>query len=821
MYSNLRLLDSTNRPKELVDRAIELGLAGIAITDHESLGCHIELDRLQEEYKDKYPDFKIVRGNEIYLTDNRDMGQYYYHFILVALDGQGHKMLRELSSTAWINSYFDRGMERVPTLKSEVEAVVKKYGKGHLHGSAACLAGEINHNLNLMIQAETIGDTVTAQECHDRIITFVQWCKSVFGEDFTLEVAPGRSEEQLAVNTRMSALSRAFGVPIVIGTDAHYLRKEDRFVHKAFLNSKDGEREVDSFYEYTYLQSEDEIRENLEGTGLDYEELCRNSMAIYNKCQYYTLQRNQHVVQVDVPFFPKEPPQEHRYDTSKYPVLDRLTHSDNLQERYWVNACQEALEDKDLVNDTYLSRLEKEADIMTVVGEKLGTCIFAYPNFLQHYMDLIWECGSPIGAGRGSAGAGLNHYLLGLVQVDPLKHDFMYERFLNKDRLELPDVDIDVSPSLRPKILDRIREERGGPLTCVQVCTYGTISTKAAIKSAFRGYRSVECPNGIDLDEAEYVSSLVPSERGFIWSLHDCFFGNEEKDRKPIKEFIKEINKYDGLKDILLNIENLISQRGIHASGVCFYDKDDPFDEACFMKAKDGSIITQWSLHPQEAAGSTKYDFLVTEQMDIIAQCIQELKDHGKIDKNLTLRQAYDKYIHPDVLPMEDKKLWDAIDGTNIVALFQLNSQVGSQTVKKLLPRNIKTLNDCNGIMRLMAGDDGVMPTDRYADMKAHPEKWEAEMDAAGLTPQEKSVIKEYVSCGVLIDQESLMRIVMDDRVCGFSLSESNATRKIVAKKHMDEIPTLHQKILDRATSPAMGKYVWFLMQPSMGYSFD
>lgn len=237
--------------------------------------------------------------------------------------------------------------------------------------------------------------------------------------------------------------------------------------------------------------------------------------------------------------------------------------------------------------------------------------------------------------------------------------------------------------------------------------------------------------------------------------MHDCFFGNEEKGRKPIKEFIKEIDKYEGLRDILLSIENLISQRGIHASGVCFYDKDDPFDEACFMKAKDGSIITQWSLGPQEAAGSTKYDFLVTEQMDIIAQCIQELKDHGKIDPNLTLRQAYDKYIHPDVLPMGDKKLWDAIDNTNIVALFQLNSQVGSQTVKKLLPRDIKTLNDCNGIMRLMAGDDGVMPTDRYADLKAHPEKWEAEMDAAGLTLQEKSVIKEYVSCGVLIDQES------------------------------------------------------------------
>lgn len=348
-------------------------------------------------------------------------------------------MLRELSSTAWINSYFDRGMERVPTLKSEVEAVVKKYGKGHLHGSAACLAGEINHNLNLMIQAETIGDTVTAQECHDRIVTFVQWCKSVFGEDFTLEVAPGKSEEQLAVNTRMSALSRAFGMPIVIGTDAHYLRKEDRFVHKAFLNSKDGEREVDSFYEYTYLQNEDEIRENLEGTGLDYEELCRNSMAIYSKCQYYTLQRNQHVPEVKVPNVPKEDKDSHFYSPQKYPTLDYLTHSDNPQERYWISFCQKALNDKGLNNTKYLERLEEEADTNKVIGNKLGTCMFAYPIFLQHYIDLFWECGSTVGCGRGSACAGLSHYLLGVTQLDPIVNDLPYWRYSNKERVELGD----------------------------------------------------------------------------------------------------------------------------------------------------------------------------------------------------------------------------------------------------------------------------------------------------------------------------------------------------------------------------------------------
>lgn len=216
-----------------------------------------------------------------------------------------------------------------------------------------------------------------------------------------------------------------------------------------------------------------------------------------------------------------------------------------------------------------------------------------------------------------------------------------------------------------------------------------------------------------------------------------------------------------------------------------------------------------------------KHAILVTQQIDIMAQCIQLLQKNGKIEPELTLRQAYDKYVSPEALPITDDKLWNAVDSTNVLALFQLVSQVGSQTVKKLLPRDIETLNDCNGIMRLMADDSGESPTDRYVRIMNHPEQWGEEMKDYGLTQKEQDTIKKYVRNGVLIDQETLMRIVMDKDVCGFSLKESNALRKTVAKKHMNEIPLQHQKILDRAASPAMGKYIWFLLQPSMGYSFD
>ena len=602
-YSNIRLLDATNRPRELVDRAIELGLVGIGITEHESLGSHIELDRLQDEYREKYPDFKIVRGNEIYLTEDRSTGQQYYHHILLALDAVGHKMLRELSSQSWMQSYYDRGMERVPTLYSEVEAVIQKYGQGHIYGSSSCLGGRLDSKILELTQAETYGDTEGERQAHRDIVRFLKWCINTYGENnFSLEVQPARSEEQLIVNKRMKSIAQAFGLPICVTCDSHYLHKKDRFIHKALLNSKDGDREVDSFYEYCYLQSEDEIRENLAGTGLDYEELCANSMKIYDRCEYYTLHRNQHIVEVPVPDYPREPENEHKYDAEKYPTLDKLMHSDNPQERYWINYCQQELDKKGLSNETYLTRLEEEADIQDVIGQKLDTCMFAYPIFLQHYINLFWECGSTVGAGRGSACSGLNHWLLGVTQLDPIKNNLPYWRYLNKDRIELGDVDIDLCPSKRELIFEKIREERG-PLGCVQVCTYGTISTKAAIKIACRGYRSPDYPDGIPLEEAEYLSSLIPQERGFLFPLSDCFYGNKKKDRKPSTTFINTVAQYPGLKEILLGIEGLISQRGIHASGVNFYG-EDPYETACFMKAKNGAIITQYSLHDTELANA-------------------------------------------------------------------------------------------------------------------------------------------------------------------------------------------------------------------------
>lgn len=826
-YSNIRLLDCINRPTDLVDRALKLGLSGIAITDHEALCGHVELNMLEKKIQKDNPDFKIALGNEIYLVGDRAPGQKYYHFILIAKNKTGHKALRELSSRAWMCSYSDRGMERVPTLYDELRDIVKKYPNS-LIATTACLGGELSTQILTLTHAEKVGDAATAETAHNNIVNFVLYCKELFGEDFYIECAPGQSKEQLIANKRLASIAACFEVPMVIGTDAHYLKKEDRFVHKAYLNSKDGDREVDSFYEYSYLQDNNEIFENLRPCFTDdaIVKMFENSIQIYDKIETYTLTHKQTIPRVEVPDYPKV------NDLTEYPTLNKMFNSDNVVERYWVNQCVQKLKEKDIYNPVYLARLEEEADIKATIGEKLETNMFNYPVTLQHYVDLFWECGSVVGAGRGSSCSGLNHYLLGITQLDPIKWDLPFWRYLNKERVELGDIDLDLCPSKRPKIIKKIKMERGqnfrddidylsrSNLGCTLIATFGTEGTRSTILTACRGYRSEEFPEGIDVDTAQYMSSLIPSERGFLWTLSDVVNGNPEKDRKPIAAFVNEVRSYPGLLDIMLSIEGLVNKRSSHASGVIMFD-DDPYEFGCFMKTPKGEIITQYDLHMCEAAGMTKYDFLVTEVQDKIVETIRLLQKDNRINSDWTLREVYNDFLDPAKLPIEDQNIWKVLQENSVINIFQFDSEVGGQAAKKIKPSSILEMTDANGLMRLMTSEKGEeTPMEKYIRYKKNLDLWYKEMKEYGLTEAEMKVVEPYFkdSYGVPPSQEQLMKMLMDDNICHFTLAEANMARKVVGKKQMSKIPELREKILSQAASPCLGNYIWKCgVGPQMG----
>ena len=826
MYSNIRLLDCINRPKALIDKARELGLSGVMITDHECLSAHMEINQYAKQLQETDPDFTIALGNEIYLTETRESGQKYYHFIVGAKDELGHKALREMSSTAWYNSYVDRRMERVPLLKSEMKEIMSRY-KGHVVATSACMGGELSTWALCMKLAEDVNDMKNAKYYYDKIIEFLNFCIDIFGDDFYIECAPSDAEDQIMVNQKLYRIAKACNIRMVLGTDAHYLTKEDQAVHTAYLNSKDGEREVATFYSHTYLMTPDEVKELLM---LSYDDedvvdwIMDGTEEFRKKISFYSLERKQIIPKVEVKDYPAlncESDFTGRYKSEwNFPTIDYLLNSDEIQERYWINECLNELREKGLYNTQYLERIEIEADVIKHIGEKLDDCLYAYFNTFKHYINLFWECGSTVGPGRGSATGFLSNYLLGITQLDPIRWELPYWRFLNKERAELPDIDIDLAPSKRPAIFEAIRKERG-ELGLVQVATFGTEGTKSAILTACRGYRSEAYPEGIDVDQAQYMSSLVPQERGFLWTIDDVVHGNPAKDRKPVHAFIREVAKFPGLLEIIEYIGGLVNKRSSHASGVILYGKD-PYETASFMKTPGGDLITCYDLHKAEAAGDTKYDFLVTEISDKIIKCFELLVKDNKIE-DIGLRNLYNKYIHPEVIDTTDQRIWDHLAAGDVMDVFQFSTGVGLAIAKKLKPQNPKEMLAANAMMRLMSERGKESQQDRYVRIqRLGLQAFENEMRAVGLPDDMREKMHKHCDqyWGCCAIQEQMMELLMD--VAGFTLGEANNARKIVGKKQMNKIPELREQVYSRFDNVTHANYFWEnAIAPQLGYAFS
>lgn len=710
-------------------------------------------------------------------------------------------------------------MERCPTLKSELVEIVKKYPNS-LVADTACLGSEFDSYVLNLVEAEKKEDEEEILKWKIKIRDFLGFCLDLFEDDFYIEIAPGVSKDQKTFNKRVKKIAQYYKIKMVMGTDAHYPSSEFREIHKAFLNSKDGEREVDSFYHDAHLMDDEEAFENVKDifTKEEFQEMCNNSLEIMNKIEGYELFHSPIIPEVRV--FPPEPKE--NKDLASYPTLYNLVISKNPQEREWVNQCLISLKEKKIDDTVHYERLELEASILSYISEKLGNCLYSYFNTFRYYIDLFWECGSIVGPGRGSAGSFLSNYLLGITQLDPIEWGLPYFRFLNKDRAELPDIDLDLAPSKRPLVLKKIREERG-ELNVAQVATFGTTSSKSAIGTACRGYRSKEYPKGIDVDIATYLSSLVPVERGLVWSLSECFEGNEEKNRKPVRELVSQFEKYPGLKEIALGIENLVVRRGQHASGIILYN-NSPFETTALMRSPNGDITTQYDLHRAERAGDVKFDFLVTDICDKLAVALNLLKDNGYFQGLNSLREIYNKYLHPQVIDIKNPRLWEALENGEVQDVFQFNTAIGIQTAQAIKPHNPAEMTSANALMRLVAPEGDERPFDRYVRFKKDISLWYKEMDNFGLTKEEQKILEPYYKrdYGVPASQEQLMQMVMDPKISHFTLAESNQCRKVLAKKKVKEIPIIKEKFLSQCPSKKLGEYAWkTMMKPQMSYSFS
>lgn len=311
-------------------------------------------------------------------------------------------------------------------------------------------------------------------------------------------------------------------------------------------------------------------------------------------------------------------------------------------------------------------------------------------------------------------------------------------------------------------------------------------------------------------------------ERGFLWSIDDVINGNEEKNRNPNETFIKEVNKYPGLLDIIKSIDGLVCKRGQHASGVILYNKT-PFDTNALMRSPNGDLTTQFDLHMSEQCGDVKYDFLVTEICDKITICVDMLQKEGFFDKNLCLRQIYDQYLHPSVLNIKDERMWNALGEGTVMDVFQFSTGVGLATAKQIKPRDPIQLTSANALMRLMGEKGKERPLDRYCRLKSDIQLWYDEVKEHGLNNDEIKILEPYYlpNFGTPCSQEDLMEVCMDKNIAHFTLAEANMARKIVAKKQVKKVPELREKFISQCPNRNFGEYVWeTVMEPQMSYAF-
>lgn len=335
-----------------------------------------------------------------------------------------------------------------------------------------------------------------------------------------------------------------------------------------------------------------------------------------------------------------------------------------------------------------------------------------------------------------------------------------------------------------------------------------------------RGYRSEEFPDGIDVDIALYISSMIKVERGIQWTLEDCYYGNKEKGREPIKEFVEEIDKYPGLKDIIFSINGLISRRGQHASGIYIFNKEGFMNYNAIMKSPNGTLTTQFDMEDSDYQGCLKYDNLSTEATDKIRKTLDLLLEYKYIEDKGSLKDTYNFYLHPDKLDYETAEMWEMLGRNEIIDAFQMNTPVGQAALKKIKPTNIVELAHVSSLMRLMGKQGQLTPIDKYVLFKNDINLWYQEMSDYGLTQEQQEILEKYLKVyyGIAATQEDVMRICMDEDLCGLSLKEANKVRKAIAKKKASMIDEIREMVQSYSCDNNVFNYIWHeIIEPQLG----
>ena len=789
VHTQYSILDGQSSIENLFNRAEELGMPGLAITDHGNMYGVKEFFK----FAAKHPSVKPIIGCEIYVSkgDHRLKEKGYYHLILLAKNYNGYKNLMKIVSTGHIE-----GMHYKPRVSHEV---IAKYHQD-LICSSACMAGEIPRMI-------LDGDIAGAEKA-------IEWHKSVFGDDYYLEVMlhkteiPGLSlevyEKEKEYDEVIFDLAEKHGVKVIATNDAHFVRKEDGPAHdrliclttNAYIDDVDRLR----YTQQEYLKSEEEMAALFP----DHPEVISNTLEICDKVENYTIDRG-HVLpkfQIDPEFLADIDNQLEKYKG----VIDAGRCDEKGNDRgeefrhsvaFLCHLCYKGAKERygDVLDEETSERLDFELKTISRMG---------FPDYfliVQDYIAAARAQGISVGPGRGSAAGSAVAYCLGITNLDPIKYDLLFERFLNPERVSMPDIDVDFDDDGRYRVIQYV-QDRYGVDHVSHVITFGTMAAKGAIKDVARISR-------LPLEESNRLTKMIPDKPITITETSEVELKEDEvpeegdkiieKDGKRFKVVKKESEKKPTLKNCVkyvpelknelengselvkevlkyaLQLEGCIRQIGIHACAMIIgrgnltdyipitLGMDKATNQKVWVSQYEGSFI--------EDVGMLKMDFLGLKTLTIIKICLAEVKKRFGID------------IDIEKIPIDDPKAYEIYSNGDTKSVFQFESPGMMEWLQKLHPERFEDLIAMNALYR--PGPMDYIPS--FVARKRGDEPITYDL------PAMEEFLKE--TYGVTVYQEQVMLI--SQKVAGFSKGKADKLRKAMGKKKIDILQSLYGEFIE------------------------
>ncbi|HEY5528211.1 MAG TPA: DNA polymerase III subunit alpha [Thermoleophilia bacterium] len=736
VHTHYSALDGACKVEDVVSRAVEFGMPAVAITDHGMLSGAIQFYQQCQK-----AGVKPIIGLEAYVVEDRfhkdAQTEERWHLTLLAENDAGYHNLLKLGSLSFLEGYYFKPRVDYETLRRHAEGII-------------CLSGCPSGRLSRALQHGQIN----AAEAE------IVRLRGVFGEkNLYLEIQETGIRELAEVNPRLSELAARTGLKLVATNDVHYLRERDAPAHDVLLCIQTGSRLADEnrlrfSSEEFYFKTEDEMRKAFR----DYPDAVTNTLEVAERC-------NVEIALGEILIPP-------------FPVPDGYTEASYLREQ-----CEKGLVKRYKIQDaagaTQQVRQRLESELAVV--EKMG-----YPPYFLIVWDFVSfakRSGIPVGPGRGSAAGSLVSYLLGITDLDPIEYDLLFERFLNPDRISMPDIDIDFSVEGREKVIEYVANKYGRDRVA-QIATFGTIKARQAIRDAAR---VMDVPYGV----ADRIAKLIPE--GPKSTLDDCL-----QDRQELRAAYDAEDLVRQVVDVAKPLEGLIRQDSIHAAGVVI-SKGPLTEHLPLMQKGDAEVVTQVSMGDVEKLGLLKMDFLGLRNLDVIDSAVRILRTSGHPDFDI------------ETIPLDDPKTYQMLSRGDSEGVFQFESSGMREALRDIQPTRFDDLIALVALYR-----PGPMEfISLYARNKRNPD---------GVTyedPRLEPILRP--TYGVAIYQEQLMEI--SKRVAGFSPSQADDLRKAIGKKIRANMDKLEPKFREGAklseTAAQAIDHLWSLMVKAGDYSFN